>query len=214
MMPVNWAGFIMIYCIANSKGGTGKTAFSVNLLHHLDIDFVIDVDVTHLGLSSVLSLGESTLEIRHAKTKEDILKWAEEAEEKNILIDCGGFDSTLTQYAISQADVIVTPSNDDPTEQFGLANFNEAMIAASELVGVKLKSIVVLNKVHPSRRDFSVMESFIKQQSNLILSSIVIPFSAAIPKAQFDGQAVQNGSVAAKFSLLAKQLKNTNMASL
>lgn len=204
----------MIYCIANSKGGTGKTAFSVNLLQHLDIDFVIDVDVTHLGLSSVLSLGKSSVEIRHAKTKEDILKWAEEAENKNVLIDCGGFDSTLTQYAISQADVIVTPSNDDPTEQFGLANFNEAMIAASKLVGVELKSIVVLNKVHPSRRDFTVMESFIRQQSNLVLSNIVIPFSASIPKAQFDGQAVQNGSIAAKFSCLAKYLNNIDMASL
>lgn len=205
----------MIYCIANSKGGTGKTAFAVNLIHHLNIDFVIDVDVTHLGLTSILSLSnEQSVEIRHPKCKEDILKWTEEGEYKNILIDCGGFDSTLTQYAISQSDVVVTPSNDDPTEQFGLANFNEAMIAASDLVGETLKAVVVLNKVHPSRRDFSVMETFISSQSNLVLSKIIIPFSASVPKAQFEGSAVRSGTIAAKFNQLAKNLNDIKMASL
>lgn len=204
----------MIYCVANSKGGTGKTAFTVNLIQHLEIDFIIDVDVTHRGITSVLSLSKNRFDIRSPEDEKDILKWVEEGEYKNIIIDCGGFYSTLTQYAISQSDVVITPSNDDPTEQFGLANFNKAMISASNLVGENLKSIVVINKVYHSRRYFSVMESFIKTQSNLVLSNIIIPYSASIPNCQFSGDAVKSGSIAAKFYKLAKTLKGINMASL
>jgi chromosome partitioning protein len=192
----------MIYCIANSKGGTGKTAFSVNLLHHLDVDFVVDVDTTHRGISSILSLSENSIPVYVPTTKEDIIKWADSGA--NILFDCGGFDSDFTQYAISQADVIITPSNDDPTEQFGLANFNEVMRSVSDLVGEKLIAKVVINKVHPSRRDFSLMTEFVGRFDHLELLPIVIPMSASIPKSQFKGEAVKSGNVAAKFSKLAK----------
>ncbi|MCG9785412.1 ParA family protein [Vibrio brasiliensis] len=193
-----------IYTVANNKGGSRKTATAINLIPHLDLDFVIDLDKYH-ALKNILAQGDSNIEVRVPKTEQDILDWTDEG--KNVLIDCGGFDSNFNQTAISQSDVIIAPSNDDPSEQIGLENFNETMVHVSKMVNEKLTATVVISGVHHSRNDFSVMKEFVDSMSHLELASVVIPHSSKVPNAQYEGKAVMSGTIAAKFSALAKSIK-------
>lgn len=193
-----------VYCVANVKGGSKKTATAINLIPFLNLDYVVDLD-KYEGLKSVLSLSDDPIEVRIPKSAQDIMDWADEG--KNILFDCGGFDSDFTRLAISQSDVVITPSNDDPTEQFGLRHFNKAMAAASKMVNEKLIAKVLISGVHHARRDFSTMQELVNQFEYLELLPMVIPHSTLIPTAQVKGRAVSSGPIAAKFSLLAKHIK-------
>lgn len=193
-----------VYCVANTKGGSKKTATAINLIPHLDLDFVVDLDKYH-ALKNILALSDNPIEVRVPSSTQEIMEWADEG--KNILFDCGGFDSDFTRTAMSQSDVIITPSNDDPSEQFGLRHFNQAMAEVSQMVNEKLVAKVVISGVHHARSDFSMMKEFVSGLDYLELLPVVIPFSTKIPTAQFSGKAVASGTIAAKFSTLAKHIK-------
>lgn len=193
-----------VYCVANTKGGSKKTATAINLIPHLDLDFVVDLDKYH-ALKNILALSDNPIEVRVPSSTQEIMEWADEG--KNILFDCGGFDSDFTRTAMSQSDVIITPSNDDPSEQFGLRHFNQAMAEVSQMVNEKLVAKVVISGVHHARSDFSMMKEFVSGLDYLELLPVVIPFSTKIPTAQFSGKAVSSGTIAAKFSTLAKHIK-------
>lgn len=193
-----------VICIANSKGGTGKTSVSLNLIHHLQPDLIIDADI-HKGISNILSLGDNSIEIRHATSKQQIIEWTK--TDKVVLIDCGGFDSDITRYAISQSDYTVTPTTDDPTDQFALVEFNKVMKAVSQMVNEPLTAYIVLNRVHHSRTDFKGLDKLLTDLEHLDRLPINIPQSALIPKSAFKGEAVKNGSIAIKFEKLKKHIK-------
>ena len=193
-----------VYTVANVKGGSKKTATAINLIPHLNLDYVVDLD-KYQALKSLLDLAGSPIEVRIPKTTQDIINWADEG--KNILIDCGGFDSDFTRVAISQSDVVITPSNDDPTEQFGLRHFNMTMSEVSKMVNEKLIAKVVISGVHHARSDFSTMRDFVDSLDHLELAPVIIPHSSKVPAAQFEGKAVMSGTIAAKFSALAKYIK-------
>jgi chromosome partitioning protein len=193
-----------VIVIANQKGGTGKTSISLNLIHHIKPDLIIDADI-HKGISNILSLGDNKIEVRRATDKNQIVEWVQ--TDKTVLIDCGGFDSDITRYAISQGDYIITPTTDDPTDQFALRDFNKVLASVSKMVNEKLTANVLLNRVHHSRHEFKDIDLLIDGLEHLDRLPVMIQQSAQIPKAAFKGEGVKGGSVSDKFKQLSKIIK-------
>lgn len=191
-----------VICVANSKS-TGKTTISLNLIHHLSPDFIIDLDI-HKGLSDINRLGGG-LSIHSTQNKEELLRWLD-CEDKLVFVDTGGFDSTLNRIALSQSDVIITPTSDDPHDQLRLVKFNETMSAVSEMVNENLIAHVILNRVHHSRRTFDDFDELVGGLKHLTRLQRVIPQSAELPRAAFKGQAIKSGALAARFNSLSKDI--------
>nr|AKN36212.1 hypothetical protein [Vibrio splendidus] len=192
-----------ILVIANQKGGTGKSSLSLNMIPHFKPDLIIDADI-HKGISNLLSLGSNQIEVRTPPSKDKVLEWCK--EDRRILIVCGGFDSDITRYCISQADIILTPTTDDPTDQFALVEFNKTMTAIGKMVDEDLLVNVVLNRVHHSRKSFPEISELIEGLEHLNLLDTKIPTSSLIPKFAFKGEAVINNKLTATFGNLHSEL--------
>lgn len=195
-----------IIVIASSKGGTGKSSMTLQLIHHLKPDLVVDADI-HKGIINLLSLGDNAVCVKHAQSVKELASLCKD-ESLFILIDCGGFDSDVSRYAISQSDFILTPTNDDPTEQFALIEFNKVIKQVSKTVNEKLTAHIILNRVYHSRKDFVSIDNLLEQQSNLERVPFVIPHSSTVSKHAFTGSAIPSGAIAGKFNLLAKYILN------
>lgn len=193
-----------IICIANSKG-TGKTMVSLNLIPHLKPDRIIDLEIHGGGLSDINRLGGS-LEVLHTKSQKELEAWFDD-DDQLILVDTGGFDLTLNRYALSQADFILSPTSDDPTDQLRLKDFNRTMKEVSKSVGEHLTAYALLNRVHPNRRSFDDFDELISGLDHVERLPNIIPQSVSLPKAAFKGQPMKSGSIAANFAKLAKDIK-------
>ncbi|ODS09746.1 ParA family protein [Vibrio scophthalmi] len=195
-----------VICIANSKS-SGKTTVSLNLIPHLNPDMIIDID-GHEGLSDINKLGGG-LCIHQTRDKDQLISWLND-DEKLILIDTGGFDSTLNRIALSQADFILTPTSDDAHDQLRLLKFHQTMVEVSEMVGEKLIANILLNRVHHSRRSFNEFDELLKAKNLNHFNRLahVIPQSSELSKAAFYGMPVKSGQIAASFYCLAKYIKS------
>lgn len=193
-----------IICVANTKG-TGKTIVSLNLVPHLKPDLIIDLEIHRGGLADINRLGGS-LDVLHTKSQSELAEWFDD-DKKLILVDTGGFDLTLNRYALSQADFILSPTSDDPTDQLRLRDFNVTMQEVSHSVGEHLTAHALLNRVHHSRRSFEDFDELIASLDHVERLPNIIPQSVSLPKAAFQGQPVKSGQIAACFAKLAKDIK-------
>ena len=196
-----------IVVVANQKGGTGKTTTSVNLAHHLKANIIVDLDI-HKGISNINSLSSNPVEILQPKTQNELISILEmDNDGSMIIIDCGGYDGDMIRIVLANADFIITPSSDDPTEQFALSEYNKVLREISKSAGTRVTANVLINRVHPSRTAFIDFVSLINNLEHVQLLPVQIPQSALITKAMFQGGAVKSGTVAAKYKLLAEHIK-------
>lgn len=169
--------------VAHSKGGTGKTTTATQLADAMNIRRIADIDI-HKGLSVINTLrpDDRKWEIIDVSNKEDLAKAIEQSNEKGpLLIDCGGFDSEMTRVAIALADLILTPANDDITEQLGLASFNRTLADISNITGEKIIAHVLMTRVHPARKNFKAIRSAINQLEHLTMMNSHLSNRAIYP---------------------------------
>jgi len=136
-----------IIVIGNEKGGAGKTTTAMNLitsLLYLNFKVVsIDADIRQLSLSRYVDNRVSTIDKlklsipmqKHFKISQNLSMEDEKKELQNILqneskendfivIDTPGTNNPISEFAHSQADLVITPINDSFVDIDLLAHVN------------------------------------------------------------------------------------------
>ena len=183
----------MIITIAHSKGGVGKSLLSWHLAIALDVP-IIDLDfqktlvyTNHIRTAN----GYKSLEIIQPESPEAFATLMEEwDEEKDIIIDVGGFDSNLNRVAMYISDMIITPAVDRVTEMAGLYKFHQIIEELSENMETEIRADILLNDVSPTSKDFSVMEDLVSELPYFSLMKSVVAHRADFYKTMEEGKGV------------------------
>ena len=195
-----YAGKIIVVSI--KKGGTGKSATSLNIAPEVNPDIFYDTDDT-AAISTfnqfrpedkrwhVIRLTDAIINANGGgiqKFASDLIDAKEQG--KCVLVDCGGFDSALTRTALALADIIIAPFNDDPSDILGLQEFSYVLNDISREMGVKKIAHVVMCKVHPARTNFKAIDKHLSQFDNLVRLNTAIPRDNNIPEKFGEGLGV------------------------
>ena len=159
-----------IITVAHSKGGTGKTTTALQLAGELGITTLVDLD-RHLCLATLNRLRPDDMkwDVHGDVTGPQLASLIE--SDLDLLIDCGGYDSNLTRFAIAYSDIIICPANDDITELRGLVAFNETLASIEQdfKLPAPLIGHVLMTRTHPSRRDVSRLADAVSGLNNLTM---------------------------------------------
>lgn len=198
----------MIIVLAHNKGGVGKTTTALNLTEILKPDIVIDQDA-HSNLVTLNGFREPSAQfnVLSGLSKGELIEQLKQSEQgKLILVDCGGFDSELNRIAVALSDLVIVPANDDITEVIGLKSFDKTLKEISAEMGVNINGRVLFTRVHPRRKKFDDVESFLNNSEHLSRLSATLAARKDYPLAAIDGMGVF-AHPKTKYSDAAREIK-------
>lgn len=165
----------MIYTVAHTKGGVGKSTLAWNIANGIkqkgeDV-ILVDLDfqqtlffINHIRVDS----GLDGLDVKQPQSVSELIEIFETYHE-NIVVDIGGFDNDINRTAISWADKIVVPISNSVTEVLGFKTF-EAILEEIDNPFIS----VVLNNIHPLTKNFDVIKKAIGGNPNISLLNQII----------------------------------------
>ncbi len=204
----------MIITVAHSKGGVGKSLLSWHLAIALKVPIVdLDFQKTLVYTNNIrIANKHKSLEIIHpASVSEFIGLFDSWEDDKNIIIDVGGFDSNMNRMALYVSDLVITPAVDRITEIAGLSKFHQIITELSDKMQVDIKAHVLLNDVNPIAKDFSVMEDLIDNYEHFELMNTIVAHRADFFKTMEEGLGVtelDKGKAKKELKKLVKEIKN------
>lgn len=156
----------MIITVAHQKGGVGKSTLATNLAVVLNAP-LFDLDKQHSSVLFNLAREEQIqnekeipsiqcytlensqcgLECQTPIKNDEIFDFLDQFKEseKNIIVDCGGFDGSNNRIAIAYADYILTPVSPSGIEIYGLNDFEHILEITEEQVGESRMTHVLIN---------------------------------------------------------------------
>ncbi|MCK9372255.1 MAG: ParA family protein [Sulfuricurvum sp.] len=166
----------MIITISHQKGGVGKSTLAYNIAVELSKKHnveVIDLDVqqTVSAYNQIRQeMGQKPLPVHVFTTPEELEHYFDAlAEDTIVIIDSGGFDSSLNRFAILVSDFLITPVSSEFTEILGLHKYESILKELSEQTGMTITTNVILNKTNPNQKKFTELSDFIQSSKHFNL---------------------------------------------
>ena len=163
----------------------GKSTVSINIAYQLQKKYknlvLLDLDSQNSAiLFNQLRISENLPTIKCLKENDinfsNFINEYSGNKENLLIIDSGGYDSDVNGAALIKADIIITPVGISQIEIFGLQKFRKVLKEASEALGVKIKTNVLLNNVDSrSKNKLKDLRDYIKDNHkyfNLLNSTI------------------------------------------
>lgn len=179
-----------IIVIAHSKGGVGKSLIAWNLAIAkktpiLDLDYQKSLVFAN---KFRVNSGNNALEIIQPTSQKEFIDYLEDyPEDKDIIVDVGGFDSSTNRVALFIADLIITPVNEDMQEIAGLIKFHATLQELSKKMNKEVVAHVLINNVNPNTRDFSIVSDMINKHPLYQRLESIIARRADFSKAMKEG---------------------------
>lgn len=204
----------MIITFGHTKGGVGKSLLAWHTAVALNVPVVdLDFQKTMVFSNSIRKqAGLKPLNIIHMNSDDEFINMFEDwPEDKDIIIDVGGFDMSINRIALIISDVVITPAIDRVTEMAGLSKFHEIINDISNKMNVNIHTNVLLNDISPNARDFSDFNEMVDSFERYDRLNCVIRHRADFYNAMKEGKGVSEyNSSKAKDELLTliKEIKN------
>jgi len=179
-----------IIVIAHSKGGVGKSLIAWNLAIAkktpiLDLDYQKSLVFAN---KFRVNSGNKPLEIIQPTSQKEFIDYLEKyPEDKDIIVDVGGFDSSTNRVALYIADLIITPVNEDMQEIAGLIKFHATLQELSTKMGKQVVAHVLINNVNPNTRDFTIVRDMVNKHTLYKKLDSIIARRADFSKAMKEG---------------------------
>lgn len=170
----------MIITVSHQKGGVGKSTISWNLAVYLSATkkvTVIDLDVqkTLTYLHRIRNKNDfDIISFDNEKSFIDYINNQEENSQEIIIIDSGGFDSSMNRLAILGADKLITPVSSKFIEILGLQTYENILFEIEKSSGNILQTNVVLNNINPNVKNFTDISNFINKSKHFNLMKSVL----------------------------------------
>jgi len=168
----------MIINASHQKGGTGKSTIIWNLARAFILlgykVKLLDLDIQGSCIS-INNKREVPLDYIITITEEkDLIDIVNNAKDDEIiLIDSGGFDSTLTRLAIMGADINITPVPDKVTALLAvIEKYSVILEEIAESTGEEIKTFVLLNEIHIFATNFEHIIADIEDEKRMELLTI------------------------------------------
>ena len=187
----------MIFNFSHQKGGTGKSIMA----YHTTKAFIdkgyrvrlldLDNQDTCISINELRDVPlEYIINIENDKQLIDIINEANEDEV--LIIDSGGFDSSLTRLAIMGSDINITPVADKVTEILAVIKKYSLILEEIETkTNQKVSSYILLNKIHIFAQNFEHLNSIFKNQKRMKILNTIIRDRGIYDKSLVEGKTVQ-----------------------
>ncbi len=179
-----------VIVVAHSKGGVGKSLIAWNLAIAKNTP-ILDLDYQKsLVFANKFRVNNNNkpVEIMQPLSQKEFIDFLENyPEDKDIVIDVGGFDSSTNRVALYIADIIITPVNEDMQEIAGLIKFHATLEELSTKMNKKVKAQIVVNNVNPNTKDFSIIEDMVDKHPLYERLNTIIARRADFSRAMKEG---------------------------
>jgi len=187
----------MIINFSHQKGGTGKSTIAYNLAEaYENMSFkttILDLDIQDTCLEYNSLRDTPKTNIVNIREDAQLIAAIENAsEDEIIIIDSGGFDSSLTRLAIIGADINITPIADKVSEILAITKkYSKILKEIEEATQESITTYVLLNRIHIFAQNFEHLKAIIQPHKQMKMLNTIIRDRGIYDKSLREGLTVQ-----------------------